>query len=232
MDNYDKIIKKIFDFKESNAGITESDISRILIEESVPLILVDDILETLESQLANINDTEADKIEYTVPRQFKTVLDRVKQYNLQQMELANMSSDIVKKNFIFDFSKAKIQTTYMPVTILAFLESADENGTVSIDSIADYFTRFYNERKEKGLIVERSDSIFAKTVPSKKEIKALILFNPLGRSCLIKYFVSDKINGTVSMISNLWKSLSLSDAAKIRVIANSMIQNYYRKLKK
>ena len=58
MDNYDKIIEKIVAFKEANNSISYSDISKILIEESVPLILVDDILEAIELRLSNNSDNE------------------------------------------------------------------------------------------------------------------------------------------------------------------------------
>ena len=231
MDNYDRIIKRIVAFKEANNGISDSDISRILIEESVPLILIDDILEAIELRLSNSQDNkEINQI--TKQKHDSRIADRVKQYNSQQLELANMPGNLVKDCFISDLSKARIQTTYMPVTVLAFLRSTNEKGVADLDSIADYFIMFYSKRKEAGLDVERSDSIFAKSTPTKKDVKTLILFNPLGRSCLIKYFVVDKDTGTISMLPNLWASLCISDAVRIRTIADSIIQEYYRKFKK
>ena len=87
-----------------------------------------------------------------------------------------MTGNLVKDCFISDLSKARIQTTYMPVTVLAFLRSTNEKGVADLDSIADYFIMFYSKRKEAGLDVERSDSIFAKSTPTKKDVKTLILF--------------------------------------------------------
>ena len=231
MDNYDKIIEKIVAFKEANNSISDSDISKILIEESVPLILVDDILEAIELRLSNNSDKEAINPIKT-QKHDNRIADRVKQYNSQQLELANMPGNLVKDCFISDLSKARIQTTYMPVTVLAFLRSTNEKGVADLDSIADYFIMFYSKRKEAGLDVERSDSIFAKSTPTKKDVKTLILFNPLGRSCLIKYFVVDKDSGTISMLPNLWASLCISDAVRIRTIADSIIKEYYKRLKK
>ena len=231
MDNYDKIIEKIVAFKEANNDVSDSDISRILIEESVPLILIDDILEAIELRLSNNSDNGAVNPTRT-QKNDNRIADRVKQCNSQQLELANMPGNMVKDCFISDLSKARIQTTYMPVTVLAFLRTANENGIADLDSIVDYFIKFYSRRKEEGLDVERSDSIFAKSTPTQKDVKTLILFNPLGRSCLIKYFVVDKDSGTISMLPNLWASLSISDAVKIRTITNSIIKEYYIGLKK
>ena len=88
MDNYDKIIEKILAFKEANNGISDSDISKILIEESVPLILVDDILEAIELRLSNNSDNEAINPTKT-QKHDNRIADRVKQYNSQQLGLAN-----------------------------------------------------------------------------------------------------------------------------------------------
>ena len=231
MDNYDKIIEKIVTLKNENNGISDSEISKILIEESVPLILVDDILEAIEFRLSNISDNKEEVKSNITHKHDNKIAYRVKLYNSQKLEMTNMSGNLVKDCFISDLIKARIQTTYMPVTILAFLDSANENGITSIDSIVNYFISFYTKRKQEGRVVERSDSIFAKSTPTKKDVKTLILFNPLGRSCLIKYFVSNKDSGTISMLPNLWASLSISDAIRIRTIANSIIQEYYRKLK-
>lgn len=120
MDNYDKIIEKIVAFKEANNSISYSDISKILIEESVPLILVDDILEAIELRLSNNSDNETVNSPKTQTHDNR-IADRVKQYNSQQLELASMPGNLVKDCFIFDLRKARIQTTYMPVSVLEFL---------------------------------------------------------------------------------------------------------------
>lgn len=231
MDNYDRIIEKIVSLKEANNDISDSDISKILIEESVPLILVDDILEAIELRLSNNSDNNEVVNRTATQKHDNRIAERIKQYNSQQLELANMPGNLVKDCFISDLCKARIQTTYMPVTVLAFLRTANEKGIADLDAIADYFIKFYSKRKEEGLAVERSDSIFVKSTPTQKDVKTLILFNPLGRSCLIKYFVVDKNSGTISVLPNLWDSLSMSDAVRIRTIADSIIQEYYRKLK-
>ena len=72
------------------------------------------------------------------------------------------------------------------------MDNADEHGTVFMEKIVSYFKNFYIERKNKDLVVERADSVFAKSEPEDDKIKHLILFNPMGRSFLKKYFKYDK----------------------------------------
>lgn len=109
----------------------------------------------------------------------------------------------VKESFFDDCNKTRIQSTYIPVLILAFMDNADEHGTVFMEKIVSYFKNFYIERKNKDLVVERADSVFAKSEPEDDKIKRLILFNPMGRSFLKKYFKYDKQIGNRHLLQKI-----------------------------
>ncbi|MDD6847422.1 MAG: hypothetical protein PUD53_01385 [Oscillospiraceae bacterium] len=52
--------------------------------------------------------------------------------------------------------------SYKPVLLKAVLTHADANGRVKISDIVDYFRSFYEARRKAGLIVEKTNSIYAK----------------------------------------------------------------------
>ena len=118
--------------------------------------------------------------------------------------------------------------------VLAFFENLNSIGAVSFDKIVNYFKNYYLSRKNKGLVVERNDSIFVKKEQSEKEIRRLILwlilFNPMGRSCLRKYFKYDKTEDVVIINPILWRSLSLADWNLIINESNRLLKDYYNKM--
>ena len=118
----------------------------------------------------------------------------------------------------------------MPVFVLAFFENLNSIGVVSFDKIINYFKNYYLSRKNKGFVVERNDSIFVKKEPSEKEIRRLILFNPMGRSCLRKYFRYDKTEDVFIINPILWRSLSLADWNLIINESNRLLKDYYNKM--
>ena len=118
----------------------------------------------------------------------------------------------------------------MPVTMLGMFECSDNKGKVYISDLVEFFKKFYEHRKERNLIVERSDSIFYKSSPNDKEIKKLILFNPLGRSCLVKYIRYDEETDCLFFNENLWNSFSIVDMKNLIQKSKDILYDYYEKL--
>ena len=118
----------------------------------------------------------------------------------------------------------------MPVTMLGLFDKADEYGKLHIDELVSFFKEYYDNRKCRNLIVERADSIFSKTTPSNQEIKKLILFNPLGRSCLVKYIRYNDVSNYLEINENFWNALHISDVIRIKKQSEKIINDYYKKL--
>ncbi len=207
--------------------IPENELLDLLNKNEIPYLLIDDIIEFFyESQIeitSDNNDT------YTHPKAPSHITQRANLYKKTHEELLKSPGKDVKEQLFSDLEKPRIQATYIPLTLLAFFNEADCDGNVSIDKIIQFYKDYFELRRYRKQVVERSDSVFANAIPSDDRIKALILFNPLGRSFLVKYFSIDK-NGLVTLNHNLWEALTASDISRIRGISNRLIDDYYKKL--
>jgi hypothetical protein len=237
MDKIDVVVEKIKQIYCQNGRISDSDISKVFVDEAVPMILIEEIMErldenevTIESDALSVTEAKKSVDKKLHCEHYIKAMLRINNYKKQQKELRKQSGDDVKKCFLSDFKSSRIQSTYMPLVVISFFELADENGNVELEDMIDYFRCFYEERKKRGIIVERNDSIFVKKNPTHGEIKMLILQNPLGRSCLIKYFIYNKSEDTISLNEKMWDSLTVSEAIKIKKTAKNMIEEYYNKM--
>lgn len=52
--------------------------------------------------------------------------------------------------------------SYKSVLLKAVFANADSRGRLKIEDIVDYFKDYYEDRRSKGLVVEKANSIFAK----------------------------------------------------------------------
>lgn len=212
---------------KNRKNIPENELLDLLDKNEIPYLLIDDIIEFLyESQIeitSNNDDT------YNHKNAPSHITQRANSYRKTCEVLLNSPGKDVKQQLFNDLEKPRIQATYIPLTLLAFFNEADCDGNVAIGKIVEFYKDFYELRRNRDQIVERNDSVFANTIPSDDRIKALILFNPLGRSFLVKYFSIDK-KGLVTLNHNLWEALTASDISRIRGISNRLINDYYSKL--
>ncbi len=116
--------------------------------------------------------------------------------------------------------------SYKPVFIKAFL-SVEKDGKASMSKIVGYFRDFYEQRRKAGLFVEKSNSIFAHSGYTDKEVKKLILVYPYKRFAEMKIFSYSKLFGVVSMDTNVWNSLQSSDKIEICRMCDEHIEKYF-----
>ncbi len=233
MEKINNVIDQLVGIYSERGFLNDEMISKVAFENGVSALMIDKIIEVLDKKgimISNFDDVVQDS--YTVQEKTKKsiIKERADKYHKQQKELIGLTEDEVKEMFYKDISSARMQSTYMPLVVLSYFEQADEYGIVSLDSIVESFQEYYSNRRKNGEIVERKDSIFVKSMPSDNDVKRLILFNPLGRSCLVKYFLYDREHNTISLIDNLWNSLHIADVKKIKQIAERLIEKYYDKL--
>ena len=157
----------------------------------------------------------------------KSRLDR---YLSRRVEFETEEGSIIKSDFFSDLSRPRMQYSYFPLVLLAFFDRKEVTEKMLMTDLVLFFSSFYQDRRQRGLVVEKEKSIFAKNSPTDAEIKRLILFNPLGRSCLVKYFSYDKKSDYVSLDRKLYKSLSGNDVKRIVKLATELINCYYMKL--
>lgn len=121
--------------------------------------------------------------------------------------------------------------SYKPVLLKAVFEYADNKGRVKIDDIVSYFKRYYENRRVKGLKVEKSNSIFAKGGYSDKEAERNILSNPFKRFEDMNIMHHTKTLGIVEIDGSVWKKLTEEDKQDIKKICDKNLEEYYDKLK-
>lgn len=119
--------------------------------------------------------------------------------------------------------------SYKPVLIKSILESADEKGRVRIDDIVEYFKEYYGGRRNAGLVVEKSNSIFAKGGYTDKEAQRNILSNPFKRFEDMQMLRHTKTLGIIEVEPTVWRNLSSLEKEKISTICDKKLDEYYKR---
>lgn len=234
------ILEEIKDLSKNKGYITERDLSKILIKAKLPRLLISAVYDELSEIGIRVLDKEVTKIDSNSDMSQKAddgqkkrdhrLQIRVQKYRSRKEEFVNEDRQNVLKEFYADLSKPRMQYSYFPLVFLAFFDREDITEMMSMSDMIQYFRMFYKNREEQGFIVEKKASIFVKGSPTDSEIKRLILFNPLGRSCLVKYFQYDNKTDKIYLNKHMYNALTEDDVDIITGIAMSLLNAYYRKL--
>lgn len=105
-----------------------------------------------------------------------TVKSYAKKYNWDIITPANMM-----EKFMEMVEKMDMSYSYKPVLLYAMLENADEKGKVAVEDLIDYFIYFYENRRKKGLIVEKKKCIYLRGDFTRNDVMRNIFSNPFKR---------------------------------------------------
>ena len=128
--------------------------------------------------------------------------------------------------------KMDMSYSYKPVLLKAIFTYADANGRVKISDIVDYFRDFYEGRRKNNLIVEKSNSIYAKGNYTDKDVERNVLSNPFKRFEDMNMFRHTKTLGIIEVDSTIWKKLSVDDKTNIVTICDNNLEKYYQRISK
>jgi len=235
------VINELLQRYKTVGSITDDDIIELILKYNLPLYLFTKISEEINHIISKSDKTQTSDSEIKkdinheplkLPDPIKPVKKRISNYDLTYDDLLMTDSQTVKERFFSDYGKSKMQSTYMVVFVLAFKNSMNEEGIAFSNLIVDFFREYYDKRRKEKLIIERPDSIFVKSSPNNKEIHRLILFNPIGRSYLRKYFKYDKISDSFQINPKLRDSLTSSDWSTIERESERLLEEYYNKIAK
>lgn len=120
--------------------------------------------------------------------------------------------------------------SYKPVLVKSILESANEKGRVRIDDIVQYFRKYYEGRRSAGLIVEKSNSIFAKDGYTDKEAQRNILSNPFKRFEDMQMLRHTKTLGIIEVEPTVWKALNADEKREISEICDIKLEEYFNRI--
>lgn len=146
-----------------------------------------------------------------------------KEYGWQLIDDKNRKELFMKMAEQMDMSYS-----YKPVLLKAILKHVDKNGRVKIEDIVGYFKNFYESRRAAGLIVEKSNSIFAKGGYTDKEAERNILSNPFKRFEDMNMLRHTKTLGIIEVDSVVWKKLTEEDKQLIVYTCNERLKEYYK----
>ncbi len=119
--------------------------------------------------------------------------------------------------------------SYKPVLIKAVLKYADNKGRIKLGDISAYFKEYYEGRRNAGLVVEKSNSIFAKGGYTDKEAQRNILANPFKRFQDMQMLRHTKTLGIVEVEPTVWKNLTEDEKSEIEKICDEKLERYFER---
>ena len=134
-----------------------------------------------------------------------------------------------KNLFMETVEEMDMSYSYKPVLLKAILQNADKQGRVKIDDIVTYFRAFYEDRRARGEVVEKQNSIFAKGNYTDKEAARNILSNPFKRFEDMNMMRHTKTIGIIEVEPTVWKRLTEEDKTHILKVCDLKLEQYYKR---
>jgi superfamily II DNA or RNA helicase len=155
----------------------------------------------------------------------ETVLRYAKEFKWELIDAANM-----KDKFMDMVKKMTMSYSYKPVLLKAILNETNENGRAAIKDIVDYFIDFYEDRKQKGLVVEKQESLYCRETYERSEVERNIFSNPFKRFEDMRFLKRSKELEYVEFNRHIWKKLSEEDKVWIEGWCEEKLKGYYGRM--
>ena len=151
-----------------------------------------------------------------------TVKSYARKYNWDIITQANMM-----EKFMEMVEKMDMSYSYKPVLLYAMLENVDENGKVAVEDLIDYFIYFYENRRKKGLIVEKKKCIYLRGDYTRNEVMKNIFSNPFKRFEDMGFMKRSKDLEYVEFNKNIWNKLTNDKIKLIISYCDNALKRYY-----
>ena len=125
--------------------------------------------------------------------------------------------------------KMDMSFSYKPVLLKAVLYFMDEEGRVRICDLVTYFSEFYEDRKDRGLVAEKPSSLYQKGGYTEKDVERNILTNPFKRFADMRFLRRCKDISLIEINPVIFKKLTEEDRAKIIQVCDEKLEGYYSK---
>ena len=152
----------------------------------------------------------------------ETIYKYAKEYGWDLINAANMKDKFMEMVKTMDMSYS-----YKPVLLKAMFEHADENGRVRIEDIVSYFIDFYEDRKSKGLMVEKPASLYCKDNYTRKDVERNIFTNPFKRFEDMRFMKRCKEVEYVEFNRHVFKKLTEQEIEWILRHCEERLRGYY-----
>ena len=143
-----------------------------------------------------------------------------------------ITSANIKDKFMKFIEKMDMSFSYKPVLLKAIFDHIDESGKVRIVDIVNYFIDFYEDRKERGLVAEKANSIYQKGGYTEKDVERNIFSNPFKRFADMRFLKRCKDTNYIEINPIVFKKLTAEDVKHILAVCDEKLAEYYNRLKK
>lgn len=149
----------------------------------------------------------------------------------EKFELGIHNDDTIYEDF-FAFIQENVFTfSFKIIFLLALFKKADVNGEAVIDGVRGLYIRFYLERFDLDIKVDRDGCVYTREYLSNdKLITTSILSNPFEKFERKRFVFYNKDLSKISINTSLWSRLSNNDLSNIQSIMFQHLENYYRDL--
>lgn len=121
--------------------------------------------------------------------------------------------------------------SYKPVMLLALLETIDSHGKAKLADVVRAFRKFYEDRKEAGLVIERPVAALARVADlDDAEVQRIMLTKPFEKFERRRYLKYDRDLAYVRFDPALWRRLGADDLDRLRGLCRESIREYYERI--
>ena len=153
----------------------------------------------------------------------ETVKKYASEFGWELITASNM-----KDKFMDMVKTMDMSFSYKPVLLKAIFNHIDENGKIRVDDIIDYFIEFYEDRKNKGLIVEKKSSVYCNENYSRKEVERNIFTNPFKRFEDMRFMKRCREIEYIELNRHIFKKLTNEDIKWILSHCDKKLDEYYK----
>lgn len=134
------------------------------------------------------------------------------------------------KRFVDMFDDMKMLYSYKPVLIKAIFALANSEGEAKIDDIAEYFLTFYKERRANGLVVEKSNSVFARETCNIAVARRTVLIYPYERFRRIGMLNANRAKQCIYIPRAIWRRITSEQKQQMNMRCDQLLEEYYSKI--
>lgn len=135
-----------------------------------------------------------------------------------------------KELFLDMVRQMDMSYSYKPILLKAILIYADNTGNVRLDEIVSYFRKFFDDRRNNHLKVEKAKSVYLNPQITDKEILRNILTYPFKRFEAMSMLRHTKTLGVIQVDEAVWKYLSPQEKENILAICDEKLKEYFDKI--
>ena len=135
-----------------------------------------------------------------------------------------------KELFLKMVRQMDMSYSYKPILLKAILKYADNTGKVRLDDIVSYFRKFFDDRRNNHLKVEKAKSVYLNPQITDKEILRNILTYPFKRFEAMSMLRHTKTLGVIQLDEAIWKHLSAQEKENILIICDEKLKEYFEKI--